>query len=260
MKSPRKTTKKASPKKAVKNFSKKSICGGLTYEQQNNVDYTLLKGIISNDLDAVKKAVLFGANVNSIVNSENRRDIDDFGQSALELACFGGNFSIVKLLVENGANVNEITSHFTVKPIFPLTRALHSCWINKKADRALPPHEYWFAVTDVLHEERLKEWQAKNHEHPHTYDIVHYLLQHGANPMFTDGYTVFDLAKLCNDKRVEEVINNFFERHYAFYDKYDETFALRKKFSEYGNLDRESQLANLPSWKVYQKTGFLGRY
>jgi len=80
-----------------------------------DVNEDLLQASQRDDLAGVKKALVNGANVNA-------RDFRQPGYTSLMLASLNGNFEIVKLLVQAGANVNAKNTDGNNALIFAVER------------------------------------------------------------------------------------------------------------------------------------------
>lgn len=113
------------------------------------------KAIESNDLAAAEKILDKGVNLNRPLTSAIDRFLSErYSSTPLKTACQDGSIEMVKLLVENGADVNYAIENVT--PTSPLMCAM----ANETEDQL---------------------------------DIIKYLLENGADPNYSDGMmSVFD--------------------------------------------------------------------
>lgn len=80
----------------------------------------LFYAVENNDYEAVEKLLSYGANVNSrrfIINSVAFANVVEKNDTPLIIACRNGNEDIIKLLVENGADVNLEDNYTNQTPL-----------------------------------------------------------------------------------------------------------------------------------------------
>ena len=121
------------------------------------------KAIESNDLAAAEKILDKGVNLNRPLTSAIDRFLSEsYSSSPLKTACWDGSIEMVRLLVENGADVNYTIENVT--PNSPLMCAMR----NKTEDQL---------------------------------DIIKYLLESGADPNYSDGRMMSVFNSLISHNR-----------------------------------------------------------
>lgn len=190
----------------------------------------LFKEIRHSDLEAVRATILKNiAVVNEVYNAKSPKK--DIGQSPLQVAIKCGEFEIIELLLENGAN-----SDFMEDPAL------------------VPPHS---VCMSVLHDAIIGVFSAlcyKQYSHSEKYvNLIQILLENGANPNRKTSSDMFPIGTAVNQAEM------ILERKSAYPDIQEITkkrlFEVLDLLIEYG-ADKEEWL-NQNFWGVSNKVHFF---
>jgi ankyrin repeat protein len=96
----------------------------------------LTDAIENNDIDEVKSII---SKNNKILNNKNTH-----GDTPLNVACYEGNLEIVKLLLNNGADVNNTNSHMNFSPLSVL------CYCRDFSKDNLEVLKYLLSIPNVI--------------------------------------------------------------------------------------------------------------
>jgi len=101
------------------------LCNSIYADEKKD----LFSAVKSNDLELAIQLIKDGADVNGI---------DETGQSPLHHACYLGYLEIIKLLLDNGANVNKTVPKLALTPIHGATmngnRSIVALLVDRGAD------------------------------------------------------------------------------------------------------------------------------
>lgn len=172
----------------------------LSLQSEKNGETLLMIAVRAGNMDLIRQTLAKGTDVNAISHK---------GESALHLAAKGNHTEILQLLLDHGANVN-IKGYLGTTPLFAAAQAgqsenlkillQHGADIHIKTlqgNSALSPaiHSKNTEVVKLLLEngievnERLESGFYPLYEASNNVEIMELLLDHGADPQMSFGYT-----------------------------------------------------------------------